>query len=58
VAEVLVRNYPAPAEFIGLQNEYSESAPNDDLAEKHRLTAPWVAAAARRALERKNRIII
>ena len=54
VAEVLARNYPAPAEFIGLQNEYSESAPNDDLAEKHQLTAPWVAAAAKRALERKN----
>ena len=28
---------------------------NDDLAEKHQLTAPWVAAAARRALGRKNR---
>ena len=55
VAEVLATNYPAPAEFIGLQNEYSESAPNDDLAEKHQLTAPWVVAAAKRALERKNR---
>jgi hypothetical protein len=41
-------------EFIGMQNEYSESAPNDDLAEKHQLTAPYVAAAARRALRRKK----
>jgi transketolase len=54
VAEVLVNNYPAPTEFIGLQNEYSESAPNDDLAERHQLTAPWVVAAAKRALERKK----
>jgi transketolase len=55
VAEVLVNNYPVPTEFIGLQNEYSESAPNDDLSEKHQLTAPWVVAAAKRALERKNK---
>ncbi len=55
VAEVLVNNYPVPTEFIGLQNEYSESAPNDDLSERHRLTAPWVVAAAKRALERKNK---
>jgi len=55
VAEVLVNNYPVPTEFIGLQNEYSESAPNDDLSERHQLTAPWVVAAAKRALERKNK---
>jgi transketolase len=54
VAEVLVNNYPVPTEFIGLQNVYAESAPNDDLSEKYQLTAPWVAAAAKRALERKN----
>ena len=55
VAEVLVNNQPVPTEFIGIQNEYSESAPNDDLAEKHQLTAPWVVAAAKRALDRKNK---
>jgi transketolase len=54
VAEVLVNNYPVPMEFIGLQNEYSESAPNDDLSERHQLTAPWVAAAAKRAIARKH----
>ncbi len=55
VAEVVVRTHPAPMEFIGIQNEYSESAPNDELAEKHHLTAPYIAAAARRALERKKK---
>lgn len=54
VAEVLVENYPVPMERIGLRNEYSESAPNEDLAEKHKLTAPHVAAAARRAVQRKH----
>jgi transketolase len=54
VAEVLVNHYPVPVEFIGLQNVYTESAPNDDLAERYQLTAPWVAAAARRVLERKK----
>ena len=55
VAEALVNNYPVPVEFIGLQNVYTESAPNDDLAERYQLTAPWVAVAAKRALERKNK---
>lgn len=56
VAEVVTKNYPVPMEYIGMQNEYSESAPNDDLAEKHKLTAPWVAKAAKRAIARKYKI--
>jgi len=55
VAEALVNNYPVPVEFIGLQNVYAESAPNDDLVEKYQLSAPWVVAAAKRAIERKNK---
>jgi transketolase len=54
VAEVLVETVPAPMERIGIRDEYSESAPNDDLAEKHGLTAPHIAAAAKRALRRKH----
>ncbi len=55
VAEVLVNSYPVPTEFIGLQNEYSESAPNADLLEKHGMTAPWIVAAAKRAMDRRDR---
>jgi len=55
VAEVVTKNYPVPMEYIGVQNEYSESAPNDELAEKHKLTAPWVAKAAKRAIARKHK---
>ena len=54
VAEVLATTHPCPIERIGIQNEYSESAPNDDLAEHHRLTAPHIAAAARRVVARKH----
>jgi len=53
VAEVAAQNYPTPMEYIGIRNEYSESAPNDELAEKHKLTAPHVAEAARKVLQRK-----
>ena len=54
VAEVLVESYPVPMERIGIRDEYSESAPNDDLAERHQLTAPHIAAAVRRVLHRKH----
>jgi transketolase len=54
VAEVVTQTWPVPMEFIGVQNEYSESAPNEQLAEKHGLTAPHIAAAARRAAQRKR----
>jgi transketolase len=54
VAEVLVENYPVPMERIGIRDEYSESAPNDDLAEKHQLTAPYVVKAAKSAIARKH----
>lgn len=56
VAEAVVESYPAVMERIGIRDEYSESAPNDDLAEKHKLTAPHIAAAARRTLDRKHKL--
>ena len=54
VAEVLVENFPVPMERIGIRDEYSESAPNEDLAKKHQLTAPYVVKAAKRAVDRKH----
>lgn len=56
VAEAVVESHPAVMERIGIRDEYSESAPNDDLAEKHKLTAPHIAGAARRALDRKRKL--
>jgi transketolase len=54
VAEVVVESIPVPMERIGIRDEYSESAPNSDLAEKHGLTAPYIASAAKRVIERKH----
>lgn len=54
VAEAVVESYPAYMERVGILDEYSESAPNDDLAEKHKLTAPHIVAAAKRVLARKQ----
>ena len=54
VAEVVVETYPCPMERIGIRDVYSESAPNEDLAELHGLTAPHIAEAARRVLRRKH----
>ena len=54
VAEAIVESYPAHMERIGILDEYSESASNEDLLEKHKLSAPYIAQAARRVLERKH----
>lgn len=54
VAEAVVESYPVPMERVGILDEYSESAPNADLAVRHRLTAPHIAAAAERVLQRKR----
>jgi transketolase len=55
VAEAVVETHPCPLERVGIRDVYSESAPNDELAEKHGLTAPHLAAAARRVIARKHR---
>ena len=54
VAEALVRARPCPVEFVGLEDVFGESGEPDELAEKYRLTAPHIAAAAKRALKRKR----
>lgn len=54
IAEHLARRRPAPMEFVGVQDCFGESGNQDDLYEKHGLTASGIAAAARRAIGRKN----
>jgi len=55
VAEVVAQNRPCPIEMIGVQDTFGESGEPDELAEKYGLTGPYIAAAARRAMERKAR---
>lgn len=56
VAEVLAAHAPCPMEFVGVRDVFGESGEPQELAEKYGLTAPAIAAAARRAIERKRRM--
>ncbi len=53
VAQAVAELHPCVVEFVGIQNTYAESGPPEALLEKYGLTAPHIAAAARKALARK-----
>jgi transketolase len=54
VAQVVAETYPAPMEFVGIQNTYAESGTPEQLLDKYGLLARDVAAAARRVVKRKR----
>jgi len=54
VGEALAQTRPSPIEFVGVRDTFGESGEPDELAEKYGLTAPHIAAAARRAIARKE----
>ncbi len=54
VAEALAQTHPCPVEFVGVNDVFGESGEPQELAEHFRLTAPHIAAAARRAIARKR----
>lgn len=54
VAEVLAKHSPAPMEMIGIQDEFGEVGNLDYLAERFGLKAENIAAAVRKAIERKQ----
>ena len=53
VAEHIVANAFAPLEMVGVPDRFGESGQADEMLEIMRLSAPHIAAAARRAIERK-----
>ena len=55
VAEAVVQNEPCPIEFIGVRDEFGESGEPEELAEKYKLTGPYIAEAARKVIARKTR---
>ncbi|BCW88142.1 Apulose-4-phosphate transketolase subunit B [Alphaproteobacteria bacterium SO-S41] len=55
VAEAMAATRPCPIEFVGVRDVFGESGEPDELAEKYGLTAPHIAAAAKRAMARKRR---
>jgi transketolase len=56
VAESLALTSPCPIEFVGVKDVFGASGEPDELAEKFGLSAPHIARAAKRALERKRNI--
>ncbi len=55
VAELLARRFPAPVEFVGVQDTFGESGEPREIMEKYGLTPHAVVDAARRAMDRKCR---
>ena len=54
VAEALAQTDPCPIEFVGVRDEFGQSGEPLELAEHYRLTGPYIADAARRAIARKK----
>ncbi|MGF7058073.1 transketolase family protein [Brassicibacter mesophilus] len=53
VAEVLVENYPAVMERVGVRDTFGESGDGDELLRKYGLTSEKIAEAAKKAFSRK-----
>ena len=53
VAEAVTQTAPCPIEFVGVRDEFGQSGEPQELAEHYRLTGPYIAEAARRAMARK-----
>jgi transketolase len=56
VAEAVSRTHPCPIEFVGLYDTFGTSGEPDELAEHFCITAPYIAAAARRVLARREEL--
>jgi transketolase len=54
VAECVAQSCPVPVERVGLQDQFAESGPYEELLEKYGLTAAALAAAVRRVMERRR----
>ncbi len=58
VSEVIVRNAPCIMEFVGVKDCFGESGDPDELAEKYKISAPFIVEAAMKAYERKKKFVI
>ncbi|MFN8278392.1 MAG: transketolase family protein [Chitinophagales bacterium] len=54
VAALLGREFPAPMEFVAVQDSFGESGTPDQLLAKYGLDTPDVVAAVKRVLQRKS----
>ncbi len=54
VAEALAVTHPCPVEFVGVADTFGASGEPDELAEYFRISAAFIAEAARRVIARKK----
>ena len=54
VARILAQNRPVPVEFVAIRDTYASSGKPSELLERFGLTARDIAAAVRKAIERKG----
>lgn len=54
VLEMLAKNFPVPAEMVGVQDRFGESGEPDELLEAFGLTYPYIVKAAKKVIKRKN----
>lgn len=53
VAEALAATVPCPVEFVGVKDVFGASGEPEELAYAYEIAAPFIAAAARKAMKRK-----
>jgi Transketolase, C-terminal subunit len=54
VAEAVTKSRPCPIEYVGLDDTFGISGEPDELAEHFKITAPYIAKAAMRAISRRE----
>lgn len=54
VAEVVVKNFPVPMEFVGVEDSFGKSGKPADLVEKYNLTAEKIIEKTKMVLSRKQ----
>jgi transketolase len=53
IAESLVKIYPVPMEFVGVNDSFGESGTPEQLMEKYKLNNQAIVAAVEKVLQRK-----
>lgn len=57
IAQVLVRNYPVPQEFVAINDSFGESGTPEQLMKKYGLEAENIVEAAEKAIARKKEVL-
>jgi len=54
ISEILAKNFPAPLEFIGLQNTFAQSGEAKELIKKYKMDETAIMEAAKKVIARKH----